>query len=228
MKKIVITILLFSVLIIGFSLTKITQGYDKLPTICFDGNQKEILFINDDEGDLFNNLKDLMPGDRKEQDIILKVENIKTNTKLYLKINDEDNLLPLGISIKLYKNGNELKPINGLINLGNFSKDEETTLKVLVEVSNEVGNEIQDSKYNINWEIFVQENDEDSNTTENISNNPVNNIEITENELLEVPYTYDDSNINIYIVICIISFIIMIIAIITFSKENSKIKDRKN
>ncbi len=228
MKKIVITILLFSVLIIGFSLTKITQGYDKLPTICFDGNQKEILFINDDEGDLFNNLKDLMPGDRKEQDIILKVENIKTNTKLYLKINDEDNLLPLGISIKLYKNGNELKPINGLINLGNFSKDEETTLKVLVEVSNEVGNEIQDSKYNINWEIFVQENDEDSNTTENISNNPVNNIEITENELLEVPYTYDDSNINIYIVICIISFIIMIIAIITFLKENSKIKNRKN
>lgn len=228
MKKIVITILLFSVLIIGFSLTKITQGYDKLPTICFDGNQKEILFINDDEGDLFNNLKDLMPGDRKEQDIILKVENIKTNTKLYLKINDEDNLLPLGISIKLYKNGNELKPINGLINLGNFSKDEETTLKVLVEVSNEVGNEIQDSKCNINWEIFVQENDEDSNTTENISNNPVNNIEITENELLEVPYTYDDSNINIYIVICIISFIIMIIAIITFLKENSKIKNRKN
>lgn len=228
MKKIVITILLFSVLIIGFSLTKITQGYDKLPTICFDGNQKEILFINDDEGDLFNNLKDLMPGDRKEQDIILKVENIKTNTKLYLKINDEDNLLPLGISIKLYKNGNELKPINGLINLGNFSKDEETTLKVLVEVSNEVGNEIQDSKYNINWEIFVQENDEDSNTTENISNNPVNNIEITENELLEVPYTYDDSNINIYIVICIISFIIMIIAIITFLKENSKMKNRKN
>lgn len=228
MKKIVITILLFSVLIIGFSLTKITQGYDKLPTICFDGNQKEILFINDDEGDLFNNLKDLMPGDRKEQDIILKVENIKTNTKLYLKINDEDNLLPLGISIKLYKNGNELKPINGLINLGNFSKDEETTLKVLVEVSNEVGNEIQDSKYNINWEIFVQENDEDSNTTENISNNPVNTIEITENELLEVPYTYDDSNINIYIVICIISFIIMIIAIITFLKENSKIKNRKN
>ena len=228
MKKIVITILLFSVLIIGFSLTKITQGYDKLPTICFDGNQKEILFINDDEGDLFNNLKDLMPGDRKEQDIILKVENIKTNTKLYLKINDEDNLLPLGISIKLYKNGNELKPINGLINLGNFSKDEETTLKVLVEVSNEVGNEIQDSKYNINWEIFVQENDEDSNTTENISNNPVNNIEITENELLEVPYTYDDSNINIYIVICIISFIIMIIAIITFLIENSKIKNRKN
>lgn len=228
MKKIVITILLFSVLIIGFSLTKITQGYDKLPTICFDGNQKEILFINDDEGDLFNNLKDLMPGDRKEQDIILKVENIKTNTKLYLKINDEDNLLPLGISIKLYKNGNELKPINGLINLGNFSKDEETTLKVLVEVSNEAGNEIQDSKYNINWEIFVQENDEDSNTTENISNNPVNNIEITENELLEVPYTYDDSNINIYIVICIISFIIMIIAIITFLKENSKIKNRKN
>lgn len=228
MKKIVITILLFSVLIIGSSLTKITQGYDKLPTICFDGNQKEILFINDDEGDLFNNLKDLMPGDRKEQDIILKVENIKTNTKLYLKINDEDNLLPLGISIKLYKNGNELKPINGLINLGNFSKDEETTLKVLVEVSNEVGNEIQDSKYNINWEIFVQENDEDSNTTENISNNPVNNIKITENELLEVPYTYDDSNINIYIVICIISFIIMIIAIITFLKENSKIKNRKN
>lgn len=228
MKKIVITILLFSVLIIGFSLTKITQGYDKLPTICFDGNQKEILFINDDEGDLFNNLKDLMPGDRKEQDIILKVENIKTNTKLYLKINDEDNLLPLGISIKLYKNGNELKPINGLINLGNFPKDEETTLKVLVEVSNEVGNEIQDSKYNINWEIFVQENDEDSNTTENISNNPVNNIEITENELLEVPYTYDDSNINIYIVICIISFIIMIIAIITFLKENSKMKNRKN
>lgn len=235
MKKIIITILLFSVLVSIFSLTKITRGYDNLPTICFDGKQKEILFINDNKGDLFNNLKELMPGDKKQQDIILKLENIKFDTKLYLKINNKNNELPLGVSIKLYKNDNELKPINGLIDLGTFTKDEEMILKVLVEVPSEVGNEIQDLKYNINWEIFIQENDEnddtdinENNTIDNITNNSDSSSEISEDELVEVPYTYDNSNINIYIIICIISFIIMIIAIIALVKENTKIKRRKN
>ena len=86
MKKIIITILLFSVLVSIFSLTKITRGYDNLPTICFDGKQKEILFINDNKGDLFNNLKELMPGDKKQQDIILKLENIKFDTKEILDV----------------------------------------------------------------------------------------------------------------------------------------------
>lgn len=233
MKKIIITILLFSILITIFSLTKITQGYNNLPTICFDGKQKEILFINDDKGDLFNNLKDLMPGDKKQQDIILKVENIKADTKLYLKIDSGDNELPLGVNIKLYENNSELKPINGLINLGTFTKDEEITLKVLVEVSNEVGNEVQDLKHNVNWEIYVQENDETDNTNtsgnntiDNITNNSGSEIEISEDELIEVPYTYDNSNITTYIIICVISFVIMIIAIILLTRENNK--ERKN
>ena len=229
MKKIIILILLLSILIMSFSLVKVTQGYSQIPTIYFDGNKKEISLINDNDGDLFNNLKDLMPGDKRTQNILLKLDNINTDTKLFLKITDnEDNELPQGVTIKLYQDDDELEQNEEFINLGTYSKDKNINLKVVVEVSNEIGNEVQDLELNFSWKIFIQENEE------NNSNDTVNNIignvddknsrndEIIKDDLHEVPYTYDDSNINVYIIICIISFISMFCSIIALIKEHFK------
>ena len=78
MKKIKISIILLSIIIFIFSIIKISEAHTTILTLCFDGNKKEISFINDSNGDLFNNLKDIMPGDIREQEILLKLENKKT------------------------------------------------------------------------------------------------------------------------------------------------------
>ena len=226
MKKITIVVSLLSILIMGFSLIKVTQGHSQIPTIYFDGSKKEISLINDNNGDLFNNLKELMPGDERTQNILLKLDNINTDTKVFLKIVDkEDNELPQGVTIKLYQNDDELEKTEQFINLGTYSKDKTVNLKVVVKVSNEIGNEVQDLEQNFNWKIFIQENEESNtnstvnNVTSNVDDNNSSNKEIIEDELFEVPYTYDNSNINIYIIICIISFITMICSIRALIKE---------
>lgn len=220
MKKIKIAIILFSIILISFSFIKITQGYSDLPTIYFDGNSKKISFLNADNGDLFSNLKELMPGDKKSQDILFKLNDVKSETKVFLKVTDKSSKkLPDGITIKLYENGKELEEAEDLINLGTFSKDEESNLRVEVKIDEEVGNEIQDLEYNLNWKFFIQENEKDINSENNTENE---NNENTNNDLSEIPYTYDNSNIYIYIIICIISFIMMVLSIIELRKESNK------
>ena len=220
MKKVKIIILLFSIILICFSCIKITQGYSNLPTVYFDGNKKEILFLNANNGDLFNNLKELMPGDKESQDILLKFDNINNEIKVFLKVtNRELNELPNGVTINLYENEKKLEQKEDLINLGTFSKDEESNLRVEVEIDEEAGNELQDLEYNFNWQFFIQENEKDINSENNTENE---NNENTNNDLLEVPYTYDNSNIYIYIIICIISFIMMVLSIIALKKESKQ------
>ena len=135
MKKVKIIILLFSIILICFSCIKITQGYSNLPTVYFDGNKKEILFLNANNGDLFNNLKELMPGDKESQDILLKFDNINNEIKVFLKItNRELDELPNGVTVNLYENEKKLEQKEDLINLGTFSKDEESNLRVEVKL----------------------------------------------------------------------------------------------
>ena len=220
MKKVKIIILLFSIILICFSCIKITQGYSNLPTVYFDGNKKEILFLNANNGDLFNNLKELMPGDKESQDILLKFDNINNEIKVFLKVtNRELNELPNGVTINLYENEKKLEQKEDLINLGTFSKDEESNLRVEVKIDEEAGNELQDLEYNFNWQFFIQENEKDINSENNTENE---NNENTNNDLSEIPYTYDNSNIYIYIIICIISFIMMVLSIIELRKESNK------
>ena len=229
MKKITIEVVLLSVFIMGFSLIKVTQGYSQIPTIYFDGSKKEISLINDNNGDLFNNLKELMPGDERTQNILLKLDNINSDTKVYLKIVDkEDNELPQGVTIKLYQDDIELEKSGEFTNLGTFSKDKTVNLKVVLKIPNKIGNEIQNLEHRMKWELFIQENEKSDNentlvndgTNNIIDNNFSDKEDLKEDGLLEVPYTYDDSNVNIYIIICIISFIVMICSIIALIKEH--------
>lgn len=223
MKKLLTVVLLLSILIIIFFGVKINQAYSPIPTIYYDGREKEIVFLNSDNTDLFSELKDIMPGDIKEQEILFKLENIKADTKIFLKIEgNEENKLPDGVNVKVLLNDNELSERNEFIELGTFSKDEELKLKVIVEVDKEVGNEIENLEQNMSWNVLIQENEE-SNTNEIGSSSNSNTSQEADNDnLIEVPYTYDNSNIILYILICIISFIIMIYSIIKLRKESKK------
>lgn len=182
---------------------ELSKAYDVSSTVYYDGNKKEFSLVNVENTDLFTNLKEMMPGDIKEQEILFKLENIKKNTKLFLKINnDEKQEIFKYINMKIYINNVELRKNNEYIELGTFLEDSETMLKVVVEVPREVGNDIQGLQQEISWRIFVQEEN---------------------SELVEVPKTYDSSNLLFYIIIMIISFIIIIYCVVSLRKNKNDI-----
>ena len=186
---------------------ELSQSYNNsLATVYYDGNKKEFVLLNIENTDLFTNLKEIMPGDVKEQEILFKLENIKKNTKLFLKINnDEDKKILEYINIKIFVNNLELRKDNEYIELGTFLEDSEMMLKVAVEVPKEAGNEIEGLQQKMSWKILVQEEND---------------------ELIEVPQTYDNSNLILYIIIMIISFVIIIYCIFFLIKNRKK--DEKN
>ena len=205
MKKVIIIILLLNILIILFMGIKLSQAYSRTPTIYFDGIKKEISFINDNNTDLFTNLKEIMPGDIKEQDILFKLNNVRKDTKVFLEIDEDiEEELQKNISIKIFANNKELTKNGEYTELGTFSGNEEINLKVIVEVSKESSNEIENIKQNMKWKILIQENDN--------------------SDLIEVPYTYDNSNIILYVIICVVSLIVLICSIIVLRKINKKDK----
>ena len=205
MKKVIIIILLLNILIILFMGIKLSQAYSRTPTIYFDGRKKEISFINDNNTDLFTNLKEIMPGDIKEQDILFKLNNVRKDTKVFLEIDEDiEEELQKNISIKIFANNKELTKNGEYTELGTFSGNEEINLKVIVEVSKESSNEIENIKQNMKWKILIQENDN--------------------SDLIEVPYTNDNSNIILYVIICVVSLIVLICSIIALRKINKKDK----
>ena len=94
MKKIIITIVLgLSILTLISSTIKITQAYQSEPTIYYNGKNKEIVYFNVKDKDLFPNLKDLMPGDKKEQEITIYYIEYK-GEKFFLHENLREYDLP--------------------------------------------------------------------------------------------------------------------------------------
>ena len=75
--RILILVLRLSILMIFFSGLKVNQAYNTIPTIYYNGRNKEIVFLNMKVQDMFIELKELMPGDKKEQEVLFKADNIK-------------------------------------------------------------------------------------------------------------------------------------------------------
>lgn len=182
-KKLLIIVFGLSIIIIAFSGIKLNQSYSPLPTIYYDGEKKEFTYLNIENEDLFTDLKDIMPGDIKEQEILFKAGNVSKNTRVFLNITKDSNE-NLSEYIKVYIDDNEFVDSSENIEIGTFLENDEIRLKVVVDVPKEVGNEIQDLNYNLKCKILVQEENGD---------------------LIEIPNTYDNSNINIYIIMCVIS-----------------------
>ena len=190
--RILIFILIFSILMIVLSGVKLNQSYSTEPTIYYDGQKKEISFINIKDTDIFRDFKELMPGDRKEQEILFKADNIKKNTKIFLSLanNVDKEILKF---IKIYENDKEITINNEYVNIANLYNDGIIKLKIVVEIPKEIGNEIEEQKGNIEWNILIQEEND---------------------ELINVPNTYDENNIILYFAIIGICLIVMIYSII--------------
>lgn len=192
MKKIII---LVSILVLAFSIMKIGYTLEKNPTIYYDGRKNQIKFINSDNKDLFPELKNLMPGDKKEQNISLKIRNISDVTTLFIKIKNLD-VIPPYITIKTYIDDREINTSDEYIKLGSFSDEANIVLKVVVTVPKDTSNEIENIKHEVVWDFLAQKEN---------------------SQIEEIPETND--NIIIYIILLITSLIVIIIAIIKL-KDN--------
>ena len=190
--RLVLVVLGLSILMIILSGIKINQAYKAEPTIYYDGQKKEFAYFNIKDKEIFSDLKELMPGDKEEREIKFKAENVKRNTKFFLKvsINDDKNISQY---IKVFVDDKELEKYGEYVEFANLSKDSELQLKIVVDVPKEVGNEIEDIKEDMLWEILIQEED---------------------GNLVVLPNTSDDTNIVLYSIIFILSMVVMICAII--------------
>ena len=94
--------------------------------------------------------------------------------------------------IKIYAGDKNLLKDEEYIELANFSSDGELKIKLVVDVPIEAGNELDDLKYGMDWNILIQEEN---------------------GELIDVPNTYDDTNILLYIIVCILSILVMFYSI---------------
>lgn len=198
MKKITIVFFLLSLFVFTFCTVNLSYAFTKEPAIIYDGKQKQISFINDDL-DLFDNLKEMMPGDVKTQNILFKLNNINNKTKVFLEMS-EDSLSENNILIKIFNGNKELLKKGDYIELGSFSKPTEINLRVVVSVPDNVGNEIAGIKENIDWKFLVQVDDSE--------------------QLVDVPIT--DDNIMLYIVMGFISLILMVFLFVICRDSNQK------
>ena len=187
MKKYVI-LCLVTLFVFTFSFIKITMAVSDDSYIYYDGFKNEISFSNDD---LFTDLKGLMPGDEKVQNVTLKVHNIFDITTLYLRV-DQNN--SNSFDIKTYVD-DKLIGTGDYVRLGSFSKNDDIALKVVIKVPEETGNEIENLKYDVTWDVLVQK--------ENA-------------EVVDVPKTND--NIFIYVLLLILSILMMIFVFIKTNK----------
>lgn len=195
-KRILIAILCLSILMVILSGLKLSQAFNEEPTIYYDGQKREFAFFNIKDKEIFTDLKELMPGDKKEREVKFKAENVKRNTKFFLKVSMDDNK-NISQYIKIYVDDKELLKYGEYVEFANLSKDSEFKLKIVVDVPKEAGNELEDIREDMIWEILIQE--EDGNR-------------------IVLPNTYDDTNIVLYSIILIVSMVIMIYSIIQLKK----------
>ena len=80
-------------------------------------------------------------------------------------------------------------------------KQKYISIKIVVDIPKEIGNDIQDLREELNWELLIQEEN---------------------GNLVSLPNTYDDSNIVLYIIILILSILVTIYSIIRIKMIISK------
>lgn len=169
--KTVFALMLALVLLAGLAAPAFAQD----ASVTYDGNAGEFIFAPGGEKsptDLFANFKNVMPGDKLTQKIVVKNDPAKkVNAKIYLRAlgaedGSEEFLSYLKLTVKQV-GGSKLfeaaaDQTAGLTQwkcLGTFQPGAEVTLEVTLEVPVELGNEFQNAIGKLDWQFKVEEFD---------------------------------------------------------------------
>ncbi len=156
MKKIKSLLLILCCLLLFFSGIQVSRAFLAEPTVLYNGSKKEFSFVNVQNLDLYQNFKNVVPGDVLEQKILLQTERIENPTDIYLHTE------PLnGIIQTIYLNGKVLAEEDGRSWLGKVRGDKKHEITVVLEVPKEAGNEIADLEKEVQWIFYACETTED-------------------------------------------------------------------
>lgn len=190
--------------------------------VTYSGSAGEFIFAPGSEyslTDLFPGFKDVMPGDRLEQKILLKNEadrNVKV--KIYMRAlgAHEDSAEFLSqLWLRVEKAGSEImfdaaadRPaqLGGWVELGTLYSGGELELNVVLEVPVALDNRYQDQIGSLDWEFMVEE------------------LPVEETD--PVPDTGDDTGILMYGILFLLSAGVLVILLLPRRKGEAETAER--
>lgn len=145
-----------------------------VPTIVYDGEEKEFTLEHMEESDLFPEFKEMMPGDEATQDVTVRVEDTRQPVTVYLtagKAAEETPEVFRHVRLTVRAEGKIVsegtlgtpdEPGNA-VELFTFGEPGEKDLEVTLKVDEEAGNELMDARAEVDWTFTVQDyGDEDA------------------------------------------------------------------
>lgn len=144
--------------------------------VVYDGNAREFIFAPGSDfspTDLFPEFKDVMPGDRIVQEIVVKnTADNDRDVKIYLRAlgaheNSVDFLSQLRLRVEKQEEqgsallfdgaASEKVQLNDWVCLGSFASGSEVELQVILEVPVELDNAYSSQIGKLDWEFMVEE-----------------------------------------------------------------------
>jgi hypothetical protein len=171
------------------------------------GNAGEFI-INPTNKDLFTEFKNFMPGDQREQKIIIKNSKENTDVEIFLKaeVDEEYKDFLSYITLAIYSSdsisskgtlisenlASEEGNLKNWISLGKYSPNEESYITVELKVSTAMNNKFAEKQGVVHWIFTCEEKDTVFTTKKN--ENGVDSEKITNNSQLttkksNIPFT---------------------------------------
>ena len=201
MKRLKIIFIILFIPLLVLSSYNLSAAYSTNKILYYDGKNKEFKYYNTSNHVLFDNFKELMPGDKKEDSITISAKNISKDSRLYMEI--KNNEILDYVNIKVYSNDmavfDSAKESEKRILLYTFNKDDDSTLKFVIQIDKEVGNEIDEAKFDFDLNFIMEDS-----------------------EGVIIPATFDNSHIFLNIGAFIVS--LLMISILILKKEKEIIK----